>query len=266
MFIAIVVLIVAVIGAALVIRGVVRRIRWAERSGQRGVWVLVLVVFLAGLAVGGFFLGRDLWNGLKPTPEFTLLSEQPDDSLVGTVAFIATRGDRVCVDVISASGRNRREAACFSATPDYLEWQVDQRLRVLSFGPLERPQDRWGRIVDVVTGEVIDVPLAEVPEEGPAVSTSGPLGQVITSESSGGRLHIDLTADRTTRRLLSVSAPSTYTVGGFVWSTTGAWFVGKDDLDQVLLVTTADPSSTRVLAEGAYAPAVLDVDLLKSAG
>jgi hypothetical protein len=258
--------IVVLLLAAVMFRGVIRRIRWAEHSGQRQTWVSILVLLLAGLGVGGFFLGRELWNALKPTPDFTWLAEQPDDSLVGTVAFIATRGDGVCVDVISASGRNRKEAACFSAVPGYLEWQDDRRLRVLSFGPLERPQDRWGRVVDVVTGEVTDVPQAEVPEAGPVVDFKGPLGEVITSDSSGGRLHIDLTADRKTRTLLSVNAPSTYTVGGFVWSTTGGWFVAKDDLDQVLLVTTADPSVTRLLAKGAYAPAVLDVDLLKPAG
>lgn len=252
--------------AVLVLRGVIRRIRWAENSGQRQTWVFLLVLAVSGLAVGGFFLGREVWNGLKPTPDFVLLSEQPDDALVGTVAFIATRGDGVCVDVISASGRNRKEAACFSAVPEHLEWQDDRRLRVLSFGPLERPQDRWGRVVDVVTGEVTDVPLAEIPEEGPAASTNGPLGEVVTSDSSDGRLHIDLSADRKTRRLLSVSAPSTYTVGGFVWSATGAWFVAKDDLDRILLVTTADPSSTRVLIKGAYSPAVLAVDLLQPAG
>lgn len=35
----------------------------------------------------------------------------------------------------------------------------------------------------------------------------------------------------------------------------------KDDLDRLLLVTTTDPSTTRVLAIGGWGPAVTDQEL-----
>ena len=259
---AIVILIVALAIAAFLGRAIVRRIRWAERGGQRGVWVFVLVILLGGLAAGAFFAIREEWYALRPAPDFVELAEQPDDTLVGTVAFIATRNDGRCVDVVSASGRNLREAGCFSARPDRVEWVDNQTLRVLSFGPLERPQDRWGRTVNVRTGEVFDMPLVEVPSVAPEVDETGPGGAAVSVSSSGGKLRVNLTVDRKDRTLLAVGAPSTYSIGGIAWSETGSWFVAKDDLDRLLLITTAEPSVTRVLAENGYGAAVLDEDLL----
>jgi hypothetical protein len=45
------------------------------------------------------------------------------------------------------------------------------------------------------------------------------------------------------------------------WNQDGSWFVVKDDLDRLLLVTTADPSVTRLLVDGGYWPAVTDAEL-----
>lgn len=264
MFVAlsIAVFVVVLLLAVLVLRAVVRRIRWAERGGQRAWWSFVLVLTVAGLAVGGFFGVREEWYALRSTPDFASLAEQPDDSLVGTIAFISTRNDSRCVDVVSASGRNLKEVACFAAQPERVEWLDDQRLRVLSFGPLERPQERWGRIVDVRTGVSQELAMVEVPSRPTEVEQTGPGGATVAARTSGGRLEVTLTVDRSDRTLLSVGAPSSYTWSSFAWSPTGEWFVAKDDLDRLLLVTTADPSVTRVLATDAYAAAVLDEDLL----
>jgi hypothetical protein len=40
---------------------------------------------------------------------------------------------------------------------------------------------------------------------------------------------------------------------GATWNEDGSWFVVKDDLDRLLLVTTADPSATRLLVDGRLA-------------
>lgn len=259
---AVAIAVVVLLVAALLIRGVVRRIRWAEHGGQRGTWIFVLFLLIAGLGVGGFFGVREEWYALRSTPEFVSLAEQPDDSLVGTIAFIATRNDGRCVDVVSASGRNLKEAGCFSAPPDRVEWLDDQRLRVVSYGPLERPQERWGRIIDVRTGAVEDLALVEVPSRPTELNEVGPGGAKVTARTSSGRLVLTLTVNRKERTLLSVGAPNSYSLGGFAWSKTGSWLVAKDDLDRLLLITTTDPSATRVLTEGGYAPAVLDEDVL----
>jgi len=55
------------------------------RTGRRR---LIIGVVAAVLVVGGFFFGRALWWSLRPTPDFPSLAADPDESLVGTVAFI----------------------------------------------------------------------------------------------------------------------------------------------------------------------------------
>jgi hypothetical protein len=45
------------------------------------------------------------------------------------------------------------------------------------------------------------------------------------------------------------------------WNEDGSWFVVKDDLDRLLLVTTDDPSTTRVLVDGGYWPAATSTQL-----
>ncbi len=82
----------------------------------------------------------------------------------------------------------------------------------------------------------------------------------MTTSSERGKLKVTLTTDEGVRTLLEVGAPTTYTLGGLSWSPDGEWFVMKDDLDQLLLITTATPSQTRVLVEGGWGPAATDYE------
>ena len=89
---------------------------------------------------------------------------------------------------------------------------------------------------------------------------AGPRGEKVTTNTDNGRLVMKMSDQAGTRTLLSVAAPDTYTFGQPTWSPDGEWFIVKDDLDRLLLVTTADPSRIRVLTSGGYAPAVSAVE------
>ncbi len=227
--------------------------------------VILTLVALGGLA-GGVVLARELWFGLRPTPEFAVLGDHPDPSLVGTVAYIASDSGRDCVDVVPASGTPSTRLRCFDSSVHVLAWLPDGRLEVTGYGSVDHPEDRWRLIIDLRAGTTEEVPQAQIPEEAPPVDSRGPDGEQVVSETEEGRLRVTLTTASGTRELLSVGAPNTYTFGDPAWSPDGQWFVVKDDLDQIVLITTtSDPSSARVLVEGGHGPAVTDTILSSAA-
>jgi hypothetical protein len=199
----------------------------------------------------------DLGQANRPIPEFPSLADSPDRSVKGTVAYYDT--DAGCVRIIDASGAASEDAYCFDATDGdngpQLSFRPDGRLEVTMYswpqgGELEA---KWQRLVDVASGTVEEVPSAEVPDE-PAQSpipAVGPDGQTVTHESKSGTITVKLTSDTGTRTLLSATGPEgSYEVspgGQPVWSPDGNWIML--DEGRLLLITTADPSQTRVLVD-----------------
>lgn len=263
---------VLVVGLALVV-GVVAGMRWLVRRarrdavpGRRRVWIGLLAIIGVAFGVLIFFVARDAYWGLRPTPKFELLGRQPDRSLTGTVAYISTGGNGKCVGLVAAAGRPTKQLACFESSPTTLQWVSPARLEVTHYSAAQNRDDRWRMIIDVRTGERESVPKSKIPADQPAVSAAtGPNGERVDSSSSRGRLRVRLTDAAGTRELLSVAAPYTYTFGDPVWSPDGKWFVVKDDLDQIVLITVNDPSQTRVLVKDAYGPAVTGERLVAAA-
>ena len=226
------------------------------RSGRRRVVVAVVVGVALVVAVGGFFVARALWWSLRPTPEFSSLVAEPDESLVGTVAFIRPFPKDDCVWTVAAAGGEPEEVACIEGGAGALEWLPDGRLQSTRYKGGEGTSDTGSWIIDVATGEVEEVPADEIPPRTEPPTVVGPDGERIETRSERGRLTMTMTAGGETRTLLSVPAPDTYTFGQPVWSPDGEWFVVKDDLDHLLSVTTADDSTTRVLVEGGFGQAI----------
>lgn len=155
----------------------------ARQTTPRGLGpVLAVAAVMLAVVVGliiGFGAGLFHPNESRALPEFGSLSEQPDTSLHGTVAFFAA--DTGCVRIVAASGLSARNALCISAAdlavkPELgikpagpqLVWLPDGRLQVTMF--LWRPQPGapvysagWQKIVDVATGKVDIVPTSQVP-------------------------------------------------------------------------------------------------------
>jgi hypothetical protein len=223
--------------------------------------IILLVIGLVSV-VGGVLVARNPWFGLKPTPEFAALAEQPDRSLVGTVAYIESGSAQGCVSIVSAAGTPTEQLQCFDNSPQALVWLPDGRLEVSGYGKVEDPDDGWCTIIDVATGTTEEVPQAEIPQQAPSIHTQGPNGERIDSTTENGQLRVTLMDASGTRELLSVGAPTTYTLA---WNPDGTWFVVKDDLDQILLITPEDPSVTRVLVQGGFAQAATDLEVVQPA-
>lgn len=237
--------------------GVPARRRLRDRRG-------VLLVLLVLVPVGGFFFGRALWWSLKPAPDFPSLAQTPDPSLHGSIAFLKPHPDDNCIFVVAASGGQPEKAACVEGAEGggTLEWLEDGRIQLTGYGNAQEP-DKWRVFVDVETGDVESVPKDQIPEQpDDPMESPGPNGEKVASEGGHGTLKVTLTTEDGKRTLLSVGAPDTYAWSLPAWSPDGEWFVVKDDLDRLLLVTTSDPSQTRVLVEGGWGQAVTGDDLL----
>lgn len=261
-----------------------------------GPWIvggLVVAALALAAAVGVVvFEARD---ASRPIPEFPLLADAPDGSLVGTVAYTAPDG---CVTVVAAAGSPSREVLCL--TPEemtkapgvskvagpQLRWLDDDRLEVTMFGWEARAEDDPGKApeyepvsqkrVDVRTGEVEEVAAADLPS-APA-DTGGPqtnqAGQRITwtSDPASGRVEVELSDDAGSRTLLDVRGPGKYAYGlrEAYWAPSGDWVVADDG--RILVITTGPDPQTRVLVSatsdgasgGSAGPrfAVTDAELL----
>jgi hypothetical protein len=229
-------------------------------TGRKALVALVAAI----VVVGGFFFARSLyWALLQPTPDFPSLATTPDPSLTGTVAFLKPGDDR-CVYVVAASGGEPKELACGDGLTGQLAWRDGGRLQSTAYPSADSDDDPRSSIIDPVTGQVEQVPTGEIPpyREPPENASAGPNGEEVTCKNGGGKLTLSLTVDGQSRTLLSTRAPSTYCMHFAAWNDDGSWFVVKDDLDRLLLVTTADPSETRLLVEGGYWPAVTEAGLL----
>ena len=218
------------------------------------------------LVIGGFFVARALyWALLQSTPDFPSLATTPDPSLSGTVAFLAPGDDR-CVYVVAASGGQPEQLACGDGLAGEFVWRDDGRLQSTTYPSADSDDEPISWIIDPATGDVEQVPTGKVPpyREPPEKGWPGPNGEEVGCKNGGGKLTLSLTVDGRSRTLLSTGAPSTYCMHFATWNEDGSWFVVKDDLDRLLLVTTADPSTTRLLVESGYWPAVTEAELLSA--
>ena len=231
-----------------------------QRNRRRSAVVLAVVVVVL---VGGVFIGRGLWWSLRPTPDFPSLATQPDSNLRGTVAFLRPYPDDGCIWIVKASGASVKKIACAAGAAGELKWLADGRIQSTRYKGGEGTGDTRSWIFDVASGRVQDVPLDQIPPpQQPPTVVIGPVGERVTSRSKHGQLTLTISDQAGTRELLTVGAPDTYTFGQPTWSPDGKWFIVKDDLDRLLLVTTGDPSLTRVLVDSGHTPAITanDVD------
>ena len=228
---------------------------------------IVAAVLVLVLVVGYLFV-REV---TRDEPRFASLAASPDPSLRGTVAYLADANG--CVRIVAASGQASKEVLCLPRMDvseaqklgkeigPQLVWLPDGRLEVTMFRMTDPPgpgfRAGWQKIVDVRTGAVEDVPASEVPSEAnldthPTVS---PTGETVSmsSDPESGRIKIVLTdADGVSRTLLSAQGPPNYTDGlnTAFWAPNFGWIAADDG--RILIVTTAEPSVTRVLTDESH--------------
>jgi hypothetical protein len=102
---------------------------------------------------------------------------------------------------------------CFDRSPRSFVWLPDGRLEVSDYGKVEDPNDGWRTIIDVRAGTTEEVPRVQIPSKAPPVDTLGPDNERVDSSTENGWLRVTLTDAPGTRELLSVGAPTAYTLG-----------------------------------------------------
>lgn len=277
-----------------------------ERPRRRTRWVLGAAVAIAAvLAVVLITVVVQVVTASRWTPpEFGSLAAQPDPTLQGTVAYFAA-GPR-CVRVVAAAGQPEKDVLCVGdqvtttggdkGAPGatfptkemgpQLIWRPDGRLEVTMFllaDPGANPSSGlqlapgWQKVIDVTTGEVQDVPPADLPSE-PALlpaPTVNAAGERVDTVNADGQTAVVLDAGAGARTLLSFPAapPSAnYQFGPAFWAPSGDWIAAGDG--RILIITTTDPATTRVLRDDARAAslvsspefAVTDRNLLTGTG
>jgi hypothetical protein len=198
-----------------------------------------------------------------PNPKFPSLADNPDTALTGTVAYYDNPSR--CIKVISASGAKSKELMCMAEFDKAkaetegkpvgwnITWRSDNRLEITEFlmmttgsSPTFKPS--WQKVVDVVTGETVDVPAAQISKKPTAGKrkTISSNGSKISFTSDSGHGVVTLTKSGKDRVLLDVQGnPETYRINGAHWSADYKW-VAVDD-GRLLITTIDDPSVTRAL-------------------
>jgi hypothetical protein len=202
----------------------------------------------------------------RPIPAFTSLADSPDQSITGTVAYVADSG---CVRIVAAAGAPSKDVYCIppmnvaeaeqkgKELGPQLVWLPDGSLEVTMFRMTKEPGPDylagWQRIVNVATGGVTDVPAPGVPSK-PNLATrpsTDPEGREVsfTSDSQSGKVSVTLTDGEATRTLMSAQGPPNYTYGldAAFWSPDWKWVAADDG--RILVITTDEPSVTRVLVD-----------------
>lgn len=234
--------------------------------------VAIAVVASAALVLG-FLIAGSL---TRQVPQFASLAKHPDRSLQGTVAYYADQSR--CVRIVAAAGRPAKTVFCLPKMDvpkavkegkeigPQLVWLPGGRLQVTMFRmtPPAKPgaapalHPGWQKIIDVRTGKIEDVPVADVPSQPnrathPMVS---PRGQRISWTSDNGRVKVMLTGHNESRTLLSVQGPGEYTygLGAAFWAPNWQWIAADDG--RILIITTGHHPVTRVLtaesSQGAF--------------
>lgn len=240
---------------------------------------LTVAEVLAGLLVVVALFGQG------ETPSFPSLSQHPDASLRGTVAYLSDQSG--CVRIRAAAGRPAKDVYCVPDLPSsekkgkwvgpQLAWLPDGRLEVTMFRMNLPPGAEvynlgWRRVVDVRTGKVERVPTRQVPTEPAAQPrpTVSPDGARLGWTSEDGRVQVTLTDAAGARTLLSTHGPSsTYRLDGAWWAPNWQWVAADDG--RILVITTGDRPLTRVLTTeagrgAAFNFAVSGTDFLRPAG
>lgn len=253
---------VVLVGAVMYAVRMARALSHPPTTAPSGLAVTVTVLALVMLTAVGAGVAVVLSRVFASDPDFPLLSDDPQTSLHGTVAYYSPETD--CVFLIAASGAAQRQLWCLPAEPTevsmakgkpigpHLAWLTDGRLAVTMYRMQGKPgpdlQPGWERIIDPATGAVEEV--ATPPSPPPQVSrpTTDPQAGTISARGEEGNVLITVRKDGPERVLLDVQGnPETYRLGAAFWAPGGQWIAADDG--RILVITPDEPSRTWILVD-----------------
>lgn len=238
--------------------------RAARRPIVIGSGVAVVVGLVAGAVVVVLAVTHSLRLRDKPPPEYPSLVAVPDQSLHGTVAYLAHnktagKGFEACARVSAVSGAETKDVLCWpsplGSTLATMVWRPDHRLLVTEFDAppgKDTLAPKWAKLVDVATGVATAVPDSELGDHARPSSgaRTNPAGERLVRSGKDGNVTIELVGPSGSRTVFSVrdANPDWGILTGPAWGPDFAWFMMWDGT-RLLLTTVAD-STTRIVAEG----------------
>ena len=232
---------------------------------RRDLRLIFAVVIGLGVAAWIYvaLVGSEGNNVFRSMPNFPSVESSPDPTLRGSVAFnelaIGTpQGKLGCVDAISVAGGRVVRLFCADqpkAVGADLVWLDDGRLEAI-----DQYAARWRKIVDLTTGNVVTLPGKEVAMKVATdpLTVPGPGGEHVSSTVRSGSLTVTLTTSSGSRTLLSRPVPREYSFNAMAWSPDARWIVAEDSTARLLVISTREHPTTRILFEGGWGPAATD--------
>jgi hypothetical protein len=211
-----------------------------------------LVAIVAAISVLVIVTVVILAFGVIPLPEYPALSDQPDPSIPGTVAYMEY-DETPCLFTVPASGGEGQEAWCGREYVEFPAWTADGLLVVTDW-----QAEPTYVLIDPVTGTEVDqVPAGDQLADGP-LPYSGQDRQeradgakVRTEGLRGGTSSVVVRLDGQDQTILSIEdAPSDYRFYEAQWSPDGEWVLVSDTEGRLLIVGADGTPGARVLVDG----------------
>ena len=214
-----------------------------------------LISAVASVVVVGLVVGLVLLFALRPAPGYPSLSDQPDPSITGTIAFARWERDGMCISTLPAGGGGEEFEVICDQNIGFGEfttgWTPDGLLIVEEF----RPSGELFRLVDPATGDTVE----RVPFEMTSV-TREPLpidrfsatfdGLTVEVDGTRGDPHLIIFGkDKTERIVLSEEGPGDYWYDWATWSPDGNWILLNDSEDRLIIVSPTGDPNPRILTD-----------------
>ncbi len=193
--------------------------------------------------------------GVIPLPEFPSLTDQPDSSIPGTVAFVHY-DEEPCIFTVRASGGEEQEVWCGSEYVEFPAWTSDGLLVVTDWSA-----EPTYLLIDPATGALVSrVPFSpdeSAPEAWPqpyppeARRERADGAEVRTEGTRGGSSAVIVRTDGSDMTIVSVEgAPSDYRFYEAQWSPDGEWVLVSDTAGRLIVVGADGAPEARVLVHG----------------
>ena len=197
--------------------------------------------------------------GIRNVPSFPSLTDHPDRSITGVIAFIdRSNPDSRCINIVDAAGGPVRHVPCDVTTSGSLTWTPDGRLQVRRFAAGSSQFASIDPATATVTTTGTTLPNRLPGLVSPSTSQTRTFerldGSTVRVRGHDGRPELRIVKGSSTRTILKAKGPDDYGFDTASWSPDGRWILVRDSEDRLIIVAADGPPQPRVLATHASNP------------